>query len=229
MLFDLRSRGRRRTVQAVYLGLAILIGGGLVLVGVGAGNGFGGILTAFTGNGGGSSQPAASQAEKTALRETQLRPSDPQAWADLVTARWQAAQQSGNFNPNTGTFTSGGIKELQGETQAWQRYLTLKSAPDPIIATVAARGYGGLQQYKNQAAAWEYVTLSDPSNLGAYQCFAITSYAAGENRKGDLATAKAVSIAPQTEQAQTKQTLNGAKASTQTAQQIAQSACGPAG
>ena len=44
MLFDLRSRGRRRTVQAVYLGLAIILGGGLVLFGVGAGNGFGGLL-----------------------------------------------------------------------------------------------------------------------------------------------------------------------------------------
>ena len=29
MLFDLRSRGRRRTEQAVYLGLAILMGGGV--------------------------------------------------------------------------------------------------------------------------------------------------------------------------------------------------------
>jgi hypothetical protein len=50
MLFDLRSRGRRRTVQAVYLTLAILMGGGLVLFGVGAGNGIGGLLNAFTGN-----------------------------------------------------------------------------------------------------------------------------------------------------------------------------------
>ena len=31
MLFDLRGRGRRRTVQAVYLSLALLLGGGLVL------------------------------------------------------------------------------------------------------------------------------------------------------------------------------------------------------
>ena len=47
MLFDLRSRGRRRTVQAVYLGLAVLMAGGLVLFGVGAGNGFGGLLGDF--------------------------------------------------------------------------------------------------------------------------------------------------------------------------------------
>ncbi len=37
MLFDLRSRGRRRTVQGVYLGLAILMGGGLRAVRRGAG------------------------------------------------------------------------------------------------------------------------------------------------------------------------------------------------
>ena len=35
MLFDLRGRGRRRTVQVIYLSLAILMGGGLVLFGIG--------------------------------------------------------------------------------------------------------------------------------------------------------------------------------------------------
>ena len=34
MLFDLRSRGRRTTVRGVYLLLAILMGGGLILFGV---------------------------------------------------------------------------------------------------------------------------------------------------------------------------------------------------
>ena len=34
MLFDLRGRGRRRTVQVIYLSLAILMGGGLVLFGI---------------------------------------------------------------------------------------------------------------------------------------------------------------------------------------------------
>src|SRR2546421_1306427 len=109
MLFDLRSRGRRRTVQAVYLGLALLMGGGLVLFGVGAGNGFGGILNAFTGGGGGGAQQQqVSQQEKTALRETRLRPTDPTAWADLVQARWSNAGQGSNFNASTGTFTASG-------------------------------------------------------------------------------------------------------------------------
>ena len=75
MLFDLRSRGRRRTVQAVYLFLAILIGGGLVLFGVGAGNGLGGLLNGLTGSGSTAGQQSAvSQAEKNAIKATQTQP-----------------------------------------------------------------------------------------------------------------------------------------------------------
>ena len=82
MLFDLRSRGRRRTVQGVYLALAIILGGGLVLFGVGTGSGVGGLLDAFTNSGSGSNKPAISQAEKSAVRQTQLQPNNPAAWAD---------------------------------------------------------------------------------------------------------------------------------------------------
>ena len=73
MLFDLRSRGRRRTVQAVYLGLAVLIGGGLVLFGVGAGNGLGGLLNAFTGGGSTAGQhPRSARPEKNAIKADKL-------------------------------------------------------------------------------------------------------------------------------------------------------------
>src|SRR5437588_4564179 len=146
MLFDLRSRGRRRTVQAVYLGLAVLMGGGLVLFGVGAGNGIGGILNAFTGQGSNSSRPVVSQAEKAALRQTQLNPSNAQAWSALVQARDSTAKQ--DYSTTTGTFTAAGKKELQLETQAWQRYLALTKSPDSTTAILAARAYGLLGDYK---------------------------------------------------------------------------------
>ena len=59
MLFDLRGRGRRRTVQVIYLSLAILMGGGLVLFGIGGATS-GGLFDAFSGNsGGGNSGNAA--------------------------------------------------------------------------------------------------------------------------------------------------------------------------
>ena len=53
MLFDLRGRGRRRTVQTIYLTLAILLGGGLVLFGIG-GSVSGGLFDALGLTGGGS-------------------------------------------------------------------------------------------------------------------------------------------------------------------------------
>jgi hypothetical protein len=217
MLFDLRSRGRRRTVQAVYLGLAIILGGGLVLFGVGAGNGFGGLLNSFTGNSSSSSKPVVSQAEKTALRGTQLRPSDPQAWIALIQARDSAAKQ--NFDSTTGTVTAAGKKEFAAEIDAWQHYLKLTPKPDSTSAILAARAYSILANYSGAASAWEYETLADPTTSHGYQCLAANAYAAKQTRKGDLAAAKAVSLVPKA----TRLTLNQALQQAKTNPQIAQS------
>ena len=219
MLFDLRSRGRRRTVQAVYLGLAILMGGGLVLFGVGAGNGFGGILNAFTGNGsGGAQKQVVSQQEKDAMKATAASPTDPQAWASLVQARWTSAGQAPDFDTNTQSFTANGKKELTAATQAWQRYIQLASHPDPNIAVLAARAYAALADYSNEASAWETVTLANPTEAKGSECLAASAYAAGQTRKGDLAAAKAVTLVPKLQQLQIKQALQQAKTQPQIAQ-----------
>ena len=115
MLFDLRSRGRRRTVQVVYLGLAVLMGGGLILFGVGAGNGIGGLLNAFTGNGSGNAQSQAiSQQEKNALKQIKLNPNDAAAWGELVSARWTDAATGSNYNSSTGAFSA-------AASRSWRR------------------------------------------------------------------------------------------------------------
>ncbi len=64
MLFDLRGRGRRRTVRVIYGGLALLIGAGLVFFGVGAGVGGGGLLNSLTGSEGAGSASFAAQIAK---------------------------------------------------------------------------------------------------------------------------------------------------------------------
>jgi hypothetical protein len=219
MLFDLRSRGRRRTVQAVYLGLAVILGGGLILFGVGAGNGFGGILNAFTGNGSSSGQQqAVSSQEKAALRATQLRPNDAAAWSQLVQARWTAAGQGNNYDSATGTFTASGKAKLLKLTQGWQRYTSLTDKPDPTVAVLAARAYAQLGQYANEAHAWELQTIADPSQPKGYECLAASAYAAGQTRKADLAAAKALSLVPKPQQGPIKQQLQAAKANKQVAQ-----------
>ena len=220
MLFDLRSRGRRRTVQGVYLGLAILMGGGLVLFGVGAGTGPGGLLNAFNGGGSTSGQKAVvSQQEKDAIKQTQQNPNDPQGWFNLVQARWTSAGQGSNYNASTGQFTASGLNELKLATQAWQRYLTLTKNPDPSLAVLAARAYAGQQNYAGEASAWDIETLANPTAAKGFECLAVSAYAAGQTRKGDLAAAKALSLVPKAQQALLKNAINQAKTQPSVAQQ----------
>ena len=220
MLFDLRSRGRRRTVQAVYLMLAILLGGGLVLFGVGAGNGLGGLLNAFNGGGSSSGQKAVVSAqEQQAIKQTQQSPNDPAAWANLLQARWTSAGQGANFNSSTGQFTKSGLNELNLTTQAWQHYLQLEKNPDPNLAVLAARAYAGQQNYAGEASAWDVETLADPTAVKGFECLAVSAYAAGQTRKGDLASANALSLVPKAQQTLLKQAINQAKTQPSVAQQ----------
>lgn len=220
MLFDLRSRGRRRTVQGVYLFLAILLGGGLVLFGVGAGNGLGGLLNAFNGGGSSSGQKAVvSSQEQQAIKQTQENPSSPQAWANLLQARWTSAGQGADYNSSTGQFTKSGLNELNLATQAWQQYLKLEKNPDPNLAILAARAYAGQQNYAGEAGAWDIETSADPTAVKGFECLAVSAYAAGQTRKGDLAAAKALTMVPKAQQALLKNDINQAKTQPSVAQQ----------
>jgi hypothetical protein len=209
MLFDLRNRGRRRTVQGVYLALAIILGGGLILFGVGTGSGIGGLLNAFTNNGSSSSKPVISQAEKSAVQQTQLQPTSPSAWASLVQARYESASQYAN--QSTGAYSNAGISELKGATQAWQRYLQLTKTPDWTLAQVAARAYSALGDFKNETAAWQIVTRANPNVATYYEDLAASAWSAKENELAGLASAKAISLTPKAQQSQMKQTLQQLK------------------
>ncbi len=133
MLFDLRSRGRRRTVQGVYLGLALLMGGGLVLFGVGAGNGFGGLLNAFNGNGSGSNQnQVVNQQVQTALKQINAQPEQPRrvvgAGAGALDRRRPGQQLQHRHRPRSPPRAR---SSSTGATQAWQHYLALTKSPGP--------------------------------------------------------------------------------------------------
>lgn len=209
MLFDLRSRGRRRTVQAVYLMLAILIGGGLVLFGVGTGSGNGGLLNAFGGGGSGSSTPAVSQAEKTALRQTQQNPNSPSAWAALVQARYAAAGQE--QSQTTGAFTSVGLQKLRQAGDAWQRYVKLTKKPDGTTALLAAHAYDSLGDPKHAVVAWQAVTQANPTAFTYYEFLAADAWQAKQIDLGDLASQKAISLAPKAQRLQVKTQLDQIK------------------
>jgi hypothetical protein len=217
MLFDLRSRGRRRTVQVVYLGLAVLFGLGLVLFGVGTGSG-GGLLNAFTGGGSNNQGSVISQQEKTALRQTKANPSNPGAWANLINARWQTANTDSQQTTSGTQFTSKGRQELTGTTQAWQKYQSLTKRPDQDLAILAARAYSFLGQYGEAANTWEAEIQGSPSEAKGYECLALTAYAAKQTRKGDLAKAKALTLVSKSTRKQLSQALDSAKTSPAAAQ-----------
>lgn len=219
MLFDLRSRGRRRTVQVVYLGLAVLFGLGLVLFGVGTGSG-GGLLNAFTGGGGGNNQGSViSQQEKQALKETKANPSSAQAWADLINARWQGANAQSQLTTAGTQFSNKGKQELAATTQAWTKYQSLTKKPDQDLAILAARAYAFLGQYGKAANTWEAETAGSPNEAKGYACLAMTAYAAKQTRKGDLAKAKALQLTAKSARKQLTSTINAAKTQPTVAQQ----------
>jgi tetratricopeptide (TPR) repeat protein len=196
MLFDLQSRGRRTAVKIVYLGLAVLIGGGLVLFGVGTGTGGGGLLDIFNND----TQDTSSQisnTEKRAQNAVRLNPQDAAAWAALARARYLRAGQGNNFNETEGTFTAQGQTQLRSAEQAWERYLSLRPArPDANVARLMAQAYAALNDPQGAADALEIVTEEDPSSA-AFSQLATYAYYAGQDRKGDLAAAKAVELAPE--------------------------------
>jgi len=76
--------------------------------------------------------------------------------------------------------------------------------------------------------AQEILLESNPNpGVGDYSSLAQYAYQAGQNRKGDLASAKAVELAPKSQKKQVKQALEQAKQ--EAAQKAAGAATGGAG
>jgi hypothetical protein len=218
MLFDLRGRGRRRTVQVIYVSLAILMGGGLVFFGIG-GSVSGGLLDGLgltdsgAGNTSGGSDILANQ-EKAAEKRARANPRDARAWAVLARSRYNLAGQGENYDQQRGAFTTKGRRQLAEAARAWERYLALEPPkPDASVALLMSRAYGpsGLNQPANAVRAAEIAADAQPSSQAYYQ-LALYAYAAGQTRKGDLAGRRAVELAPPDARGAVKAQVDAAKA-----------------
>src|SRR5215213_9534014 len=213
MLFDLRGRGRRRTVKIVYITLALLMGGGLVLFGIGGGGAMqGGLVDAITGSSSGDTgSERFDKNEKVAA--TQARPQDPAAWAAVARARVQSAGVGDNFDPNAASYTESGKAKLTGAAEAWNKYLALDpKKPDDRVASLMVRAFDqtGLNRPADAAKAQEIITEARPSAT-TYATLAIYAYQAGQTRKGDLARNEALERAPKADRNTLKSSLDQAK------------------
>ena len=193
MLFDLRGR-RRRAVQATYLMLAVLMGGGLVLFGIG-GDVSGGLLDAFKGGGGPSADSAFQKRIDRQEERLQENPQNQAVLQSLVRDYYSLAT-SQRESGATG-FPPDAKDDLRQAGVYWQRYADSAEKPNPDTAGYALQVYdvGGLNRPKEAqraAAILAEATNDAPSYLR------LVAYAtrAGDKRTANLAAQKAVDLAP---------------------------------
>ena len=214
MLFDLRGR-RRRVVQATYLLLAVLLGGGLVLFGIG-GDVSGGLFDAFSERGGGGNGNDAIEERVDRLeKRVAANPGNTAALQELVRDYYGLAttqQESG-----TAEFPDEARDELRKAASAWQRYVDAEEGPpNPTTATYALRVYdvGALNQPKEAQKAAAIVAEAE-NDFNSYLQLVGYAALAGDTRTADLATQKAVDLAPEGQRKAVKQQAQQLKQSAQ--------------
>jgi hypothetical protein len=211
MLFDLRGR-RRRAVQATYLTLAILMGGGLVFFGIG-GDVSGGLFDAFSERGGGGGDVGGTIEKRIERNEKRLsaNPVDTNVLKELVRDNYSLAAAQ---VPSGATgFPEEARDELQAADRYWQRYLKAeKRKTDASLARVVVQLYGptGLNKPKRAQEAARVIAEADndaPSYLQLVQYATL----AGDARTADLAAQKAVDLAPKSEKQTVKDQIKQIK------------------
>jgi hypothetical protein len=212
MLFDLRGRGRRRTVRVIYTGLALLMGVGLIGFGIGGGLGGGGILNAASNGEGSGSASQAGQIKKY-KKLVAKQPNDVSAWESLISA--QLHEGAGEAYEKESKLTSKGKELFSQIAQSWSSYLALNPPkPNAELAQEMERIFGeeGLNQPAEEVKDLQVVIAVKPEltpqyESSLYASMAEYAYKAHNTRIGDLASEKAISLAPATQRKQLKSEL----------------------
>jgi hypothetical protein len=212
MLFDLRGRGRRRTVRVLYTGLAVLMGAGLVLFGIGTGFGGGGFLNAASQNEGSGGTSFADQIKKY-RKQTQQNPQNVAAWAALTKAQLHEAGGEA-YVTTAGTPTAKGREIYKEAAQSWEHYIALNPPkPDPEVAQQMVRIYDqeGLNEPAKAVGVLQLVVTERPNSAALYAALAVNAYRAHNAQVGDLASIKAIALAPSDQRARLRNELAEAK------------------
>ena len=211
MLFDLRGRGRRRTVQGVFLGMALLFMLGFLGLGVGVGSGGGGILNFFAENKGASNASFASKVA-AAQKRTQSHPTEAAAWVALADAQLHQASEPEYLTAvgEREQYTAKGRELLAKVSNSWNTYLRLKPHnPDAELAQSIAIVYSeqGLNQPAEEARTLRVAIAGKAPSAGLYSTLAEAAYKVRHIKEGDAAASKAVKLAPTAERPRVKKYL----------------------
>lgn len=207
MLFDLSGK-RKRFVQVIYAGLALLIGGGLVLFGIGgSANGGLGDLLGIGGSGTSSSDPQFNAQIDRLQAQLQTNPNDEKALVTLARTQFLAAQSALETDDNgQPALTDEASTQFQAATATWEKYLTTKpKQPDDAVASLIFRAYvtqanfsndpNLLQQNLDGAVATAQVVADARPSEGSYAQLASYAYLAGQTKTADAAAKKALTEA----------------------------------
>ena len=208
MLFDLQGK-RRRLVQAVYLMLAVLMGGGLVLFGIG-GDVSGGLFDAFSDRSNSGNDVVEERVEKNEER-AQANPNAANPHKELVRDYYSLAVAQAN---DQGVFPADAQEDLRKASTHWNAYLAAeKGDPDPSLARVALQVYdvSALNQ-PQQAVKVARIIAADGDDAGSYLQLAQYALLAGDKRIEKLASAKAIELAPQNQRKAVREQLKQLKA-----------------
>lgn len=210
MLFDLQGK-RRRVVQATYLALAILMGGGLVFLGIGS-DVQGGLFDAFSDDsGGGSGNGAIEKRIETDNARLKRNPRDEAALKDLVRANYQLAGSQGS--PDKAGFPPEARGSLDAAGKAWERYLALEpKRVDASLANVALQIFdiGALNRPK-QAQQVASIIAERERSPQAYLRLVQYATLSKDTRTADLAGKQVVELSPKAQRKAAEQAVKQAK------------------
>lgn len=210
MLFDLRGRGRRTTVRFIYIGLALLIGVGLVGFGIGGGFGGGGLLSAATNAEGGGTPTYQKQITKY-RKLTREKPGDASAWENLT--RNLMHEAGGEAYVTSSGLTSKGHKIFEEVASAWNSYFALEPKnPNVELTKDMYRIYSeeGLNKPAQEVTLLQ-VLVNDEPTASYWGLLAENAYKAHDTTLGDLSAQKAVALAPAGSRKHLKATLEEIK------------------
>lgn len=195
MLFDLRGR-RRRAVQATYLLLALLMGGGLVFFGIG-GDVSGGLIDAFGGRNNTGDDGNTQLERRIDRQERRLRasPENETVLAELVRLNYQLA--SSQITSGTSRIPAAARDELRRAGAYWDRYLEAADEPSADLARTALIIYdrGGLNQPQKAKEAVQIIA-AERNDFQTYLLLVQYAAAADDTRTAELAGQKSVDLAP---------------------------------
>lgn len=199
MLFDLGGK-RKRVVQVVYATLALLMGGGLVLLGIG-GDASGGLLDAvgLGSNSSSSDDPAFESQIDRAEEALAADPEDEKALLTLARLNFQAGNASIETD-ETGerVLTEESLASYEAALDAWQDYLAANpKPPDDTVASLMNQVYANTwassasiselnERVEGGLEAARIVAEARPS-FGTLTTFGEWAYRSGDSELGDQA------------------------------------------